>query len=94
MPSTMPTATASAISQPRSVKMPGFFGSLGMLLDRTRRTYPNQTSTEVVWRVSVYREGGIVCANLIKAPANVGFERMTSPVGWKNVGITAATTGR
>ena len=35
MPRTNPTATASAISQPRSVKMPNLFGSLGMLLDRT-----------------------------------------------------------
>ena len=56
MPSTMPPATARTISQPRSVKMSNLFGSLGMLLDRTRRTCPNQTSTEVVWWVSVYRE--------------------------------------
>ena len=30
MPSTNPTATASTISQPRSVKMPSFFGTFGM----------------------------------------------------------------
>ena len=35
MPSTSPTATASTISQPRPVKMPSFFGSSGMRLDRT-----------------------------------------------------------
>ena len=33
MPST--TATASAISRPRSVRVPSFFGSFGMRLDRT-----------------------------------------------------------
>ena len=55
-PKNSPTAIANAISQPRSVKMSNLFGSLGMLLDRTRRTCPNQTSTEGVWWASVYRE--------------------------------------
>ena len=68
MPKTNPAATASAISQPRSVKTPNLFGSLSMPLDRTRSTYLNQVSTEVVRRVSVYREA------LLAERSNVCFD--------------------